>query len=385
MARRGQGEGSVFQRKDGRWAAKLTADNKTYTRYARTKRDALAKMKDLQREVTSGVADTGTLTVGQYLADWLRGRKDKIEYSSWRNYEAEVRLRIAPELGDVELRRLTPKLVGRFYASLAERGTGRRAQKYSHQTLSKALNDAVRAGLIALNPCSRVEPPKTQKRTVQAVEPGRVLYLLDSIQDRTLYLAVEVAVFTGLRRGEVSGLRWEDIDLDRGVMHVSQQIALVDAKWAPKRLKTDASRRTVALPAILREDLRPRRKDSGYVISRPDGGFVIPQWLSYAFAREIRAIDGVPDLHFHDLRHINASLLLAAGANPKVLQQHLGHSQISITMDIYSHLLPNLEQEAIQGFDRLLLKSISPATGKEPAESETVADAPGDAPRKQGK
>jgi integrase len=356
MARRGQGEGSVFQRKDGRWAAKLTADSKTYTRYARTKKDALAKMKDLRREVEAGVADTGKVTVGQYLADWLRGRKDKIEYASWRNYEAEVRLRIAPELGDVELRRLTPELVSRFYASLAEREVGPRMQRYSHQTLSKALNDAVRAGLIASNPCARVEPPKARRKTVEALRLSEIYLLLDGIQDPIISLAAEIAVFTGLRRGEVAGLRWSDVDLDRGMLHVSQQIAMVDGHFAPKELKTPSSRRTVSLPEVLLNRLRLLRQDSGYVVSHAAGGFFTPDWLSHAFHDEVRLIDAVPNLRFHDLRHVNASLLLAAGVSSKALQQHLGHSQIGVTLDIYAHLLPEVEPDAARRLDHLLDK-----------------------------
>ena len=167
-------------------------------------------------------------------------------------------------------------------------------------------------------------------------------------------LAAEIALFTGLRRGEICGLRWEHVDLANRVIHVVQQLQETEVGLQPTDVKTKGSRRSVTIPDALYATLARIQPKEGYVLHWPDGRPVRPDWLSKAFYREIRYVDGVPNLRFHDLRHIHATLLLQAGVHPKMASSRLGHSRTGITLDLYSHLVRGIDQGAAAAIDHLV-------------------------------
>jgi len=356
MARRAKGEGSIFKRADGRWAVKLTINGQEHWDYGRTKKEAAQLLGSLRRQIEEGVVPDSKLTLGQFLTQWIAQRKGNIAYKTWSSYESIIRLHILPDkIATLRLQSVKPLEITNFYQRLRQKGIGARTLEYVHNTLAKALNDASKSlGLIAANPVLRVEKPKVPRRPVEALPGTTALQILDVIQNPLVRLAAEIALFTGLRRGEICGLRWEHVDLSNRVIHVVQQLQETEEGVQPTDVKTKGSRRTVTIPDALYETLARIQLKEGYVLHWPDGRPVRPDWLSKAFYREIRYIDGVPNLRFHDLRHIHATLLLQAGVHPKLASSRLGHSRTGITLDLYSHVIQGIDQGAAAAIDHLV-------------------------------
>jgi integrase len=312
-------------------------------------------------------------TVHEYLErEWLPLQKAARKPSTYVGYEFIVEKRIVPELGDPRLSELTAGDVARLYTTL--RATGRlagkakgtgiseRSIKHTHSVLHSTLEHAVDAGKLARNPARRLprasqpNPRNAEMKTWTADELRAFFAAVDGDRLRPAFV---VAALTGVRRSELCGLRWEDVDLDRQVLAVRR--GLVTAGYAVHEGEPKSGRaRTVALEAETVAVFRRHRAaqledrlaggeswvDSGYVFTRETGEPFHPQLLSDAFERRVRNAAGVPVIRFHDLRHTHATLLLAAGVHPKVVQERLGHSSISITLDLYSHVAPGMQEDA---------------------------------------
>lgn len=316
------------------------------------------------------------LTVKEYLErEWLPVQKAARKPTTYGGYNFIVEKRIVPALGDLRLSELTAGDVARLYTTLRatgrlvgkktgkEKGSGlsERSVKHTHSVLHAALEHAVDAGFIARNPArrlprsSRPNPRNVEMKTWTAEQLRAFLTSVDGDRLRPAFL---VTALTGLRRSELCGLKWEDVDLDRQVLAVRRGLTTAGYEvheGAPKSGRA----RTVALDtetvAVMKRwrtaQLQERLKwgeawtDSGYVFTREDGNPMHPQLFSDAFERRSKAAN-LPAIRFHDLRHTHATLLLAAGVHPKVVQERLGHSSISITLDLYSHVAPGMQEDA---------------------------------------
>ncbi len=365
------GEGTVFQRKDGRWVCEITLEDHSRKQYYfKTEKEALEKRRIVQNELAQGILATGPQqTVKQFLEYWLEDAyKASVRLSTYRNSYIIAHKHLIPGLGHIKLQKLTAQQVQSFYAKKLKGGTTASRIKNIHGTLHTALEHARRVKLISMNVCNDVEVPRQVKQEKQPLTPEQARFLLQKIREHRLEGLLTLALATGMREGELLGLRWSDVDLDKGTLRVTRTLTYVNGHGSVEsEPKTAKSKRTIVLPQFVVETLRRHRVsqlerrlavgkgwiDRDLVFPDDDGDFVIAQTLLRRFYRLLKEI-GLPRIRFHDLRHSAATLLLSMGVPAKVVQELLGHSTISITMDVYSHVLPSMQKDAMDKMDDFL-------------------------------
>ncbi|MGI8774561.1 MAG: tyrosine-type recombinase/integrase, partial [Actinomycetota bacterium] len=283
-----------------------------------------------------------------------------------QRYERIFRIQVRPHLGELLLSKLRPLHLQNLYKRLLDEGLSPQTVLHVHRALFTALRQAVKWQLIAINPAEAVTPPRPPRRDVHAITPAEAETLLEAVAGTWLEVPVVLALGTGLRRGEICGLRWSDVDLKAPRLRVMQTIQHIGTELRLLPPKTHRSRRSIALPAFVVETLRRQslrleglRSRAGgawqnhdLVVCHPDGTPIRPDSLTHAFSRVAKEV-GLP-LTFHGLRHAHASLMLAGGVHLKVVSDRLGHSTIAITADLYSHVTPALDGEAAAALDELL-------------------------------
>lgn len=369
--------GSIRRDSNGLWSfvvdtAPLGAPRRQVRRRGfRTRREAQQALDRLKASIDRGeFVERSRETVGEYLEAWLPAIRRSIEPSTWESYERNVRNHLLPSLGDIRLQALTPDHLSDLYATLAEAGRldGRgglspRTVQYCHTILHRALGDAVRRGSVvrnvadyALVPAPRRRRRSTEMRTWTA---GEVAGFLEVTSNERLYPVWHLALMTGMRRGEILGLRWRDSDLKAGRLRLVRQLRVVRHVPEFSDLKTDRSRRQVSLDPETVTLLRRHRKaqlkerlmvgdgyqDADLVFAQPDGDHYHPEAVSKVFDRRV-ARWRLPRITFHDTRHTWATLALQAGVHPKVVSERLGHSSVAFTLDVYSHAVQGLDDDA---------------------------------------
>lgn len=336
----------------------------------RALREALTKLE------RGEYVEPTTETVGDYLQQWFDSLEPSLRPSTAAMYDTYLRGHVKPALGTRQLQRLSTAQVSSFYGKLlAEgnlsngptdgsdrppKGLSPTTVRHIHTLLKRALGDAVRAGKLVRNPIDGVSAPRRRRAEMKTWSASEARAFLDFVADDRLYAVYVLALTTGLRRAELLGLRWRDISLDEGWLRVMQTVVSVKYKVIIGTPKTKAGRRSVALdPAtvdVLREHRLRQLKErvalglgnvtaDTLVFSKPDGEPLHPSLFTDAFDRHVRDAC-LPRIRLHDCRHTYATLALAAGVHPKVVQERLGHSSIAITLDLYSHTVPSLQEEA---------------------------------------
>ena len=356
---RDPGSGRRVQRWKGGFATKRQASSRSGTRRTRS------------RPVRP--RDAGGLCVAAYLEQWLSGVQNTVKPTTAKSYGEILRWYVIPGVGAVQLADLTPLHIRSLYADLLDQGGRRRAALSAgtvaivHRVLRKALNDAVGWRLIARSPLVGVRPPSRASAEMRTWTGADARRFLEHVADDRLYAMWALLLATGLRRGEIAGLRWGDVDLDAGLLSVRR--SRVSAGWTvhESQPKTRSSRRAVSLDERVVAVLRAHRRrqleerlawgtawvDSAFVFVRENGEPLHPETITSMFRRRVvRA--GVPKIRLHDLRHASASLALAAGIHPKVVGERLGHSSVAITLDLYSHVAPTLQAEAAEKLGRVI-------------------------------
>jgi integrase len=379
--RRGRGEGSIHQRRDGTWCASLTIgfdENGKQRRrsvYGPTKAKALEGLQNLQRETLNGDAtESRRLTVAAYLKQWLDdSARPNLRTSSFRSYSTVVRLHINPVLGHIQLAKLRPMHVQALHAETERKGASPRLRQLVHAVLRRALNQAVRWNLIAQNPCGAVGQPRVARKPFSVLDPSQVVRLLEAAADDRLEALYVLAIATGMRQGEMLGLCWTDVDLAGRTVSVSRTHSEVGSLEL-NETKTDAGRRLITLPDFAIAALKRHREcmfaeghltappltiagrtlPGPLVFCAPEGGPIFKHNLLARSFRPLLAKAKLPAIRFHDLRHTAATLLLTANEHPKVAQERLGHAKVSTTFDIYSHVLPSLQRNAAAKLDDML-------------------------------
>ena len=317
-----------------------------------------------------GARTAGELDVAGYLRQWLAHARGRIRAVTYEGYEVLLRRHALPRLGQLRLEELDPlaiqNLYGELLAGSAERGALSAGTVLNlHLVLNQAFAQAVRWQLLAANPVAGAQPPRPRRAPRQLVDPPLLAALLASVAGSWLEAPAAIAVATGMRRGEILGLRRSDLKSDLSALQVHRTLQPTRQGLVFEQPKTARSRRTVLLPAFLRPYLerqlaaqaarRARAADwqeQGLLIDRGDGRPLNPDTLSTGWARHLRR-QKLPPIRFHDLRHAHATLMLVQGVHPKVVSERLGHASVGITLDTYSHVLPTLQEEAAAAFDAL--------------------------------
>jgi integrase len=351
------GEGSIRLRKDGRWEASIFAPTNRGTRkrvyfYGKTRGEVREKLTALMRDLDRGVTvPAENWTVEAYLAYWLdEVVKPTKAPKTYQGYELAVRRHIVPVLGRKRLKRLSVSDVRRLVGQLSDSGLGTRMVQYVHAVLRNALEQAVRDEQVARNVARLVQVKTPTYDIGRGLTVAQAKTLLEAAESERLYALYVLAVYLGLRRGELLGLRWSDVDLDEARLQVTHTLQRVDRQLQFLPPKTRHSRRTIPLPPPCVTALRehqvsqdrerlaagPRWQDTDVVFATTVGTPVEPDNLSRSWER-VRHATGEPQARFHDLRHTCVSLLLDAGIPPHVVREIVGHSAIDVTMTIYAH------------------------------------------------
>ncbi len=373
MARRKHDEGSVFQRKDGRWVAQVRLENgQKKQRYFRPdqEKEARRALRKMLNEKEKGALATGPQqTLKAYLEQWLeqKYKLSAIRIGTYVTYRGILRNHIAPVLGHIPLQKLTPQHVQAFYTKKLDEGLSAGTVKCMHAILHGALEQAVRWDLVGRNVCDLVTSPTLERHEMQPLTPEQALHLLQVVRGRRLEALLTVALTTGMRRGELLGLHWKDIDFTEGCIYVRRSVRNVGKLgMIASEPKTKSSRRKIKVPPFVVEVLRKHQeqlpamreragskwKEQDVVFSNKFGGYMYTSVLSNNFKRLLERA-GLPNIRFHDLRHTTASLLAKLKVHPKIVQEVLGHSNISMTLDIYSHMFPSEHEEAMDKMNDL--------------------------------
>ena len=312
------------------------------------------------------------MNLEEYLGAWLAHSKARVRGKTWDGYECIVRRRIVPHLGKVPLGELSPLQIQGLYDQLltARPPLSGGTILNAHLLLSHALSQAVRWGYLAANPAMGAQPPRPKRKELAVVDHPFAERILQAAADTRYELPVAIAIATGMRRGEILALRWEDIDKDYSVARVRRTLLATNAGLVFEPPKTRRSRRAVVLPQFLRPYLKrerasqaTRRRGRGWeendlVCCRKDGSAINPDTLTSGWAPFLKR-RGIPHIRFHDLRHAHATLMLSKGVHPKIVSERLGHASIGITLDTYSHVLPSMQAEAAEAFDELFTRAPS--------------------------
>ena len=377
--KRGNNEGSITRRKDGLWMAQVTIGRdpatgtlKRATFYGKTRQDVADKLTKALVEKNQGtLVVQHRLTLGQWLTTWLTDyKKPKIRPLTFDGYDVIVHRHLTPALGHITLKDLRPEHLQHFYNDELARGFSSRTVRYGHTLLFNALTQAQKMNLVSRNVAVLSEPPRLVRKEMRTLDVQQVSrQLLPRLAHHRLFAAIFLLFGTGLRRGELLGLRWRDLDMAAGTMQVKQTLVRVKNHGAPQggpktRLlfqapKTAASCRTVPIPqecliALKRHRARQAEEklrlgaayqDHELIFAMPSGNPLDPSDFTKHFKGLMRQA-GLPAIRLHDARHTFATLMLELGESPKTVQTMLGHANVGITLDIYSHVSIELEKRA---------------------------------------
>ncbi len=372
--KRGNGEGTIHRRKDGGWCAQYTVytaeGRKRKTIYGKTRAEVGGKLAKALSDREGGlVFDDEGLTVGKYLDKWLEGSvRGAVRQSTFDRYEIAVRVHIKPVLGRLKLTQLTPTHVAGFYQNKLAAGFAPASVNKLHVALHKALDQAVKWHMIPRNVAEVVKAPRPSPEEIRPLNREQTKTLLEVAKEDRFEALYMLAVTTGLRQGELLGLKWEDVGLDQGVVRVRRTLTRHKARLLLGEPKTKRSRRTVRLTEaavealkrhlahqmVQRDRLGDLYEDQGLVFATQRGTLMNPTNLRKRSFEPLLEKASLPAIRFHDLRHTCATLLLSRNVNPKIVSEMLGHATIAITLDTYSHVLPNMQEGAARALEDTL-------------------------------
>ncbi len=379
MSKKANGEGSIYQRKeDKKWVASVTLDSgKRKVFYGKTRKEAHEKLqKALQEQKQGKLVATQSQTVEQYLAYWLMIHKKNVRPRTHERYEEIVPLHLVPTLGKVRLDKLTPHHLEMLYTNKLESGLSGTTVAAIHNFLHTALDGAVRQETLSRNVCDLVSSPRKNHEEIKPLNPEQIYKLLEAAKGHINEALFILALATGMRRGELLGLKWQDIDFDNNVLHVRRTLSRVPTKmveevgasYVETETKTKLSRRSIVLIHFAIEALKQHKskqlvikqqagdlwENHDYVFCSPTGTYLGPGHNALVQLKKLLEKAGLPDIRFHDLRHSAATALLSMDIHPKIVQEILGHSEIGMTMNIYSHVLPTMQKDAMGKLQNVL-------------------------------
>jgi integrase len=370
--RREKKQGTIRKRSDGRWEGRVLLDSgKKKTIYGKTRKEVVQQVNQMVRDKEEGLPIiTERQTFGQYLESWLPIVKHQVEPGTYRRYRNFVQVHTIPALGRVQLTKLVPQQLQIFYAKLLDSGLTTTTVFHLHSALHRALKDALKLGLVQRNVTEMVSPPRRRHHEMMPLSKQQARQLLASVANDRFEAVYVLALTTGMREGEIFGLSWQDVDLEKKTLVVHVGLKEAEKGFVIGKTKTTYSRRRIALSqsaveALARHAERQQaekaamgvRWDSSYDLVFPNHygrPIIADNFVKRHFKRKIRELGITDDTRFHDLRHTCATLLLSDGVNVKVVSEMLGHSDISITLRIYAHVLPGMHEIAAQAMDDII-------------------------------
>jgi integrase len=362
MGRRGNGEGTISRRKDGRWEGRYyvpTEDGpKRKVIYGKTRAEVSEKLTKALSDRANGIVyDNENITIGEYLDVWLKGSVyGSVRQSTYDRDTNLVNNHIKPVLGSLKLKKLNSAHVQNFYRNRLDTGLSASTVRKIHDILRRGLAQAVDWHLTQRNVADVVKPPRPVPKEIVALSTDETRRLLDVAAEDRLEALYVLAVHTGMRQGEMLALRWQDVDIENAVLSVRRTLTRRGGKVAFGEPKTKKSRRSIrltlqavdALRAHLERQLRDMEilgdhyQDQGLIFTTDTGAPINPSNLRQRSFTPLLKRAGLPHMRFHDLRHTCATLLLSRGVHPKFVQELLGHATIAITLDTYSHVIPSM-------------------------------------------
>lgn len=374
--KRGNREGSIYKRADGRWAAQvaLPGDSRAHRRrktvYGKTRADVASQLVEAQQTVQSGVPlPSDRMTVSELARDFLGTKRGTVKYKTYENYEGLLRTHVSPSIGQITVSKLEPAHLVKLYQDLESGGLSARSVGNVHRVLHNMLGRAVRWNYAARNVAELVDPPRFKQREMVSLTPEQAKQFLKAAGDHRLEALFVVAITTGARLGELLGMAWRDVDLKAGTVRIRETLQRSETGHSLGDPKTSSSARTVALSSLGIAALERHRTrqteerlkagaewaDTGLVFTSSTGTALNPNNVYRRDFKPLAKSAGLPDdLRFHDLRHAFASLALSSGIPVTTVSQMLGHSNPGTTMRVYAHAIPGAQDEVARAMDSML-------------------------------
>jgi integrase len=385
--------GSVVQKRKGsrNWYAIIERRDevsgkrvrKWITLKATGKRQAQIECARIVTELKNDtLQEPSKVTLAEFFDRWLIHMKSQVSPRTHERYDEIVRKNIVPLLGAAKISKLSAVDISKAYATAhksgrrdGKGGLSPRTVNHMHRIIRHALDDASRWRLPARNPAEAVDPPKVSPKPMQTYDLPQTATLIEAMRPTRMFIPTVLAVLCGLRRGEIAALRWRNVDLEAGSLSVVESTEQTKAgiRWKePKSGKT----RNVRLAGTVIEELRIWRRRQAeellriglrpdgetFVVTQSDGSPLQPRSITHEWMR-VLAKKKLPRIRFHDLRHAHATHLLASGVHPKIASERLGHSKIGITLDLYSHVLPGMQDDAVATLDTALKAAMAEKKG----------------------
>ena len=369
MSKRGNNEGTVFKVKGKNlWAGQVTIQGKKVRKYHKTMKEARNWVQGTLAQVDGGLTLSGAqATLADYLNEWLVVHSTSVRPKTADQYRQICNQHIIPDLGMIKMKDLQPRQIQALYSKKMQNGISARTVILIHAVIRRALNQAVKMGVIGRNPAMAVTRPKFHRKEMKTLSDNQVRTLLSIAEGNRFEAVFWLAVTTGLRLGELMGLKWADLDWVNRRLRIQRQLQRLQGGLAFSEPKTAAGRRVVVLGGATLDKLRKHLqlqsverqfagsswKENDMMFPSTIGTPMDPSNLYHIF-KDLLKLANLPDIRFHDLRHTAATLMLQQNVHPKIVQSRLGHSDISMNLNTDSHVLPSMQDEAAEKLDELL-------------------------------
>lgn len=368
--RRPSGDGLVRKRADGRWEGRIVVghkeDGKPIYRsvFAEKQSDLMPKLHELKDQYAGvELTEDSSITLGDWLGRWLEDyKKPTLRPSTYAGYSKDIANHIMPYLGSKRITQLKTADIQKHYNRLLEsgrmkdngqgKGLSNATVRGIHMVLREALDSAVREGLIPKNPADGTSPPKIYRNEKQVLTKDQLETFMKLIEgDEEWYDFFYTEIITGMRQGEICGLRWEDFDREKRTLRVARSVDFVNKELVVGETKTDDGKRTIYLPDSLWHILTERQRQKGAFSAWIFPNLLKPEWplnpsRAYRQLKKLLEIGGLPSIRFHDLRHTFTSHAANSGIAPKTLSEIVGHSKASFTLDHYAHVTSDMQKNA---------------------------------------
>lgn len=326
-----------------------------------TKKEAQAYLNKLLLEKDTGTFNRPTkLFVTDLLSQWLNNAvKQRVRDNTFHSYKYIVNKYIEPYIGKYKLSQLTPALIQEFYSKLLDTGISSRTVRYAHTLLKNALDQAIEWEILTKNPANKVTLPRQQKNEMKCLSPKEAEIFINAIVYSKWKALFSLLLTSGMRPGEALGLKWQDFNFNNNKVTICRTLVRVGVGWSLEEPKTRQSRRTIPIPPGTMQDIKEHQEDQleqikqsstynnqGFVFANGNGDPLVERNIVSRHFKPILEREGLPNIRLYDLRHTCATLLLYREVNPKIVSERLGHASTTLTMDIYSHVLPDMQQEA---------------------------------------